>query len=363
MKQTAIPSVLMRGGTSKGPFFSAADLPTEPELRDAVLMRLMGTPDARQIDGVGGASTTTSKVAIVSKSAHEWAEVDYLFAQVDIEVAQVDTSPTCGNMMAAVGPYAIESGLVPATAPETRVRIRNTNTDSLIEAIVQTPNGAVNYEGDAEISGVPGSSAPITLRFMEIVGSKTGKLLPTGNLQDVIGGMPVSCVDVAMPMVIMRAGDFGKTCFETPDELHSDREFMHKLEAIRREAGALMGFGDVADSVIPKVGLIAAPRAGGNIASRYFTPHKCHPAYAVSGAICVSATCAMPSTIASEFVNKTDEFPAQAVIEHPSGQIQVGLEFEDGDPMRLIAGTILRTARKLFAGEVFVPADVWQSGA
>lgn len=352
----------MRGGTSKGPFFNASDLPSDPAERDAVLLRLMGSPDSRQIDGLGGASTTTSKVAIVSPSDHDWAQVDYLFAQVEIETARVDISPTCGNMMAAVGPYAIEQGLVKPQSPQTTVRIRNVNTDSLIEAVIQTPRGVVEYDGDAAISGVPGTAAPVTLRFMEIVGSKTGKLLPTGSARDTIGGVDVSCVDVAMPMVILRAADLGKTGSERPEELHGDREFMKRLEDIRLEAGRLMGFGDVSESVIPKVGIVAPAADGGNVASRYFTPAKCHPSYAVSGAICVSTVCAMPGTVGAEVVRTGGGFPRTAVVEHPSGSIQVGLEFENDDPTRLLSGTILRTARKLFAGEVYIPASIWGGG-
>lgn len=348
----------MRGGTSRGPLFHARDLPSEPALRDEVLLRVMGSPDARQIDGIGGATTVTSKVAIISPSDHPWAQIDYLFAQVAIHEAIVDTSPSCGNMMSAVAPFAIEEGLVPAEDGETTVRIRNVNTDSLIEAVVKTPGGYVTYEGDTAISGVPGSGAPIVLHLNNIVGSKTSKFLPTGNRRDVIEGVNVTCMDVAMPMVFVPAAEMGKTGHESKAELDGDPDFLRRLEAIRRTAAQAMGMGDVQDRVIPKIALVARPQKGGHLASRYFTPKTAHPAYAVLGSICASACAALPDTVAHEVANPLGELPQTAIIEHPSGTIEVGIDIKmDGQPE--VTASIVRTARRLFSGNVYIPDSVW----
>ena len=357
MSQRAIPCVLMRGGTSKGPFFKADDLPSDPALRDKVLLRLMGSPDLRQIDGIGGGSTVTSKVAIVSPSEHPDADIDYLFAQVDIGRPIVDIGPTCGNMLSAVGPFAIEEGMFPPSGSETKMRIRNTNTDSIIEATIQTPEGQVTYEGDCAISGVPGTAAPIPLCFFRITGAKTGKLLPTGNLRDEIDGVEVTCIDVAMPMVIAQAKSLGKTGYETKVELEADTAFMERIEAIRRMAGEKMGMGDVQDSVIPKFAIVAPPQENGHFASRYFTVHgTCHPAYAVSGSICVSACAALPGSVVAEITQADVNFPEMVQVEHPSGVIDITLDVKNQhENFEVISGGILRTARRLFAGHVYVP--------
>src|SRR5581483_7223119 len=251
-----IPTIFMRGGTSRGPYFKADDLPKDVATRDRVLLAAMGSPDVRQIDGLGGADTLTSKVAIVSKSSRHGVDVDYLFAQVDVSKPIVDTSPSCGNMLAGVAPFAIETGMFPAADGETRVMIYNVNTQSRIEAVVQTPGRKMQYTGDARIDGVPGTAAPIVLNFMDVVGSVSGKLLPTGNLRDVIDGIEVTCIDVAMPMIMMRAKDFGLSGTEGRAEINANKELFARLEPIRREAGKRMGFGDVSDKVIPKVGLL-----------------------------------------------------------------------------------------------------------
>lgn len=359
--QTKIPCVLMRGGTSKGPFFNAQDLPSDPVLRDRVLLRIMGSPDVRQIDGIGGATTVTSKTAIISPSEHPWAQIDYLFAQVVINEAVVDTSPSCGNILSAVAPYAIEQGLVPAENGETQVRIHNINTGALIEAVVQTPGGSVTYEGDTAISGVPGMGAAITLHLRNIVGSKTGKLFPTGSNRDVINGVNVSCVDVAMPMVFVPASEMGKTGFESKAELDSDKDFLHRLEELRRGAAQLMGMGDVQNSVVPKIALVAEPQHEGQLTSRYFTPRTAHPSYAVLGSICVATAANLAGTVVHDIARPADD--EIVVIEHPAGTIEAGIEItmKDGQPQ--VTASIVRTARRLFAGDVYIPADLWQNGS
>ena len=357
MPYRTIPCLLMRGGTSKGPYFNADDLPSDRDERDRVLLAAMGSPDARQIDGLGGADPLTSKVAIVSKSSRPGIDVDYLFAQVSIEDDVVDTAPSCGNMLSGVAPYAIETGLIKPRADETCVSIFNINTASRIEAVVQTPEGHVTYEGDAHVDGVSGLSAPIYLNFMDVVGSKTGALLPTGNVIDTINGIDVTCVDVAMPMVLMRAVDFGISGYETHDELDQNSELLKLLESIRLEAGHHMGLGDVASSVIPKIGLLATPKQGGSICSRYFTPWKLHAAHAVTGAICVASACSIDGSIAFELAQVQNGNTKIIRIEHPSGQVEVRLETKGSGPdVEVVRAGILRTSRLIMRGEILVPS-------
>jgi 2-methylaconitate cis-trans-isomerase PrpF len=360
MGQTAIPCVLMRGGTSKGPFFLADDLPPDPALRDQVLLSVMGSPDVRQVNGIGGADPLTSKVAIISKSARPGIDVDYLFAQVVIDRAFVDTSPNCGNMLAGVGPFAIEAGLVPAQSKETAVRVFNVNTRAVIDAVIQTPDEQVRYDGDLAIDGVPGTGAPISLNFLDAVGSKTGKLLPTGRVRDEIDGVEVSCVDLAMPMVTARAADFGKTGYESKAELNADAALLARMEKVRRAAGALMGMGDVTGKVVPKFCLIAPPRHGGAITSRYFVPTSCHAAHAVTGGLCLAATCVLPGSIADGIAVLPPGPRRTIIIEHPSGTLPT--EFEMSGPPEapvIKRAAFLRTARKLMSGMVYVPGAVW----
>ena len=355
-----IPVIFMRGGTSRGPYFKASDLPKDTAARDRVLLAAMGSPDPRQIDGLGGADTLTSKVAIVSKSTRPGVDVDYLFAQVDIGRPIVDTAPSCGNMLAGVAPFAIETGMIEAADGETHVMIFNVNTEARIEAIVQTPGRAVIYTGDARIDGVPGTAAPIVLNFMDVVGSVSGKLMPTGNPHDTIDGIEVSCIDVAMPMIMMRAKDFGLTGYESRAEINPNKALFARIEPIRLEAGRRMGFGDCSDKVIPKVGLLSPPRDGGTIASRYLTPHALHAAHAVTGAVCVAAACALEGTIAHELAKPDDANPRTIWIEHPSGQVDVLLQTKGkGADMEVVAGT-LRTARPIMKGEVLVPRSVFE---
>ena len=362
MTQRAIPCMFMRAGTSRGPFFLLEDLPADPEVRDRVLLAAMGSPDPRQIDGLGGATTVTSKVAMVSPSQRPGIDVDYHFAQVWLDKAIVDTAPSCGNMLAGVGSFAIERGLVTAEADETRVRIYDVNTGSRIEAIVQTPGGAVTYAGDQRIDGVPGTGAPVVLSFGDVVGSKCGALFPTGVVQEEIDGMAVSCVDVAMPMVMMRAGDLGISGYD-PGEITGNAALMRRIEKIRLEAGRRMGLGDVTESVVPKVGILAPPRQGGMVHSCYLTPHHVHEAHAVTGAICVACCASIQRTVASRVTQlqakqKTEPTigPIAIVrIEHLSGVIDVGLETGEVDTnLKVPRALIILTARKILDGRVFV---------
>ena len=355
-EQIAIPCTVMRGGTSKGPFFRGSDLPADKSARDKILLAAMGSPDARQIDGIGGADTLTSKVAIVSKSARPGVDVDYLFAQVSLDKAIVDTGPSCGNMLSGVGPFAIETGFVKAREGTTPVVIYDVNTSSRIEALIETPGGRVNYAGDARIDGVPGSAAPVILNFMDVVGSKTGKMLPTGKVVDVIDGIEVSCVDVAMPMVLMRAKDLGISGYEGRAEIDVNSALLARIEAIRLKAGALMGMGDVSASVMPKVGLLSPPREGGAITSRYLTPHKLHAAHAVTGAVCVSTACVLEGSVAYGLAVRPEGNPRTIWIEHPSGQVDVRLETAGAGPtLQVVRAGVLRTARPILKGAVLVP--------
>ncbi|VCU71033.1 4-oxalomesaconate tautomerase [Pigmentiphaga humi] len=359
--QIKIPSVMMRGGTSRGPFFLASDLPEDPAARDQVLLAAMGSPHDYQVDGIGGATPFTSKVAIISPSKRPGIDVDYLFAQVLVKERMVDTKPNCGNILGAVGPFAIEAGLVAPSAGETVVRIFNVNTSAQVEAIVQTPDGQVTYEGDAAIDGVPGTAAPVKLNFQSAIGSVTGKLLPTGRPLDVIDGIEVSCVDVAMPMVLFSATQLGKTGHESAEELDADTALIARMEAIRRKAGELMGLGDVSGSVVPKIGLLAEPRHGGTISSRYFVPYSCHRAHAVTGALCVASACAVPGTIAARLSGLSAAPPQGVVsIEHPSGTIAIDLDVDlAGANPAIRRAALIRTARRLFEGNVLVPQAAW----
>jgi 4-oxalomesaconate tautomerase len=352
-----IPCVLMRGGTSRGPYLLASDLPADPRQRDAVLLRIMGSPHPLQVDGIGGSNTLTSKVAIVSRSREPGADVDYLFAQVSVNEAIVDTKPNCGNMLSGVGPFAIESGLVQAGERETMVRIFNVNTRTLIEALIQTPGGRVEYEGDTRIDGVAEAAAPIKLTFLDAMGAVTGKLLPTGKVLDVIDGVEVSCVDMAMPVMIMAAEALGKTGKETPAELDADRALFARMEAIRLKAGRLMGMGDVSKLVVPKPVLASRPSAPGGIASRYFTPHACHRSHAATGALAVGTAAALAGSVASRFVDPPSFSGGALRIEHPAGAIPVNLEL--AGPGEVRRASLVRTARRIFEGNVLVPESAF----
>lgn len=357
----SIPCTLMRGGTSKGPYFHARDLPSDPVLRDQLLLAAMGSPHVRQIDGIGGGDTLTSKVVIVSKSTRPGIDVDYLFAQVSVETATVDTTPNCGNMLAGVGPFAIENGLVPATSPVTTLRIFNVNTQKVVEAVIQTPGGQVTYDGTTRIDGVPGNGAPIELNFKNATGAKTGRLFPTGNRSDVIDGVEVSFIDFATPLIFVPAEAMGKTGHESKKELDADLQLKARLESIRLQVAERAGMGDVRDKVLPKIALVAPPKSNGVIASRYFTPWSCHSAYAVTGALCLAAASILPDTVVNRCARLDKQEPHLVRIEQPAGQLEIRLhvcgDLSVAAPDIASAG-LIRTARKLFKGVVLVPPEV-----
>lgn len=356
MSQVAIPFHFLRGGTSRGPYFRRADLPTDLEVLARVLSAAVGAGHANNIDGLGGGVAVTTKVAMLSASDEAAADVDYFFAQVAVDTPEVDYRPTCGNILFGVGPAAIEMGLVPAKDPETLVRIRAVNTGALVEARVQTPGGQVRYDGDLAIDGVAGTAAPVALNFLDVVGSKTGALLPTGQPIDVIGGIEVSCVDVAMPMMIARAADFGVTGYEPREVLEADTGLFQRMEAVRLEAGRRMGLGDVTRSVTPKIGLIAPPRAGGHFAVRYFMPWSTHPTVAVTGAQCLAACALAPGTVAAGIAAPIPPAPAVVQIEHPLGTLDVTVDYALApEGLRFRAAGLVRTARLIARGDVLVP--------
>ncbi len=359
MTQTAIPFLFMRGGTSRGPYFNRADLPGDQDKLAEVLTALIGSGQPLNIDGIGGGAPTTNKVAMLSKSGGKWADIDYFFAQLGVGERQVDFKPTCGNILAGVGPAAIEMGLVTPLAGKTRINIRAVNTGARVIAAIRTPGGILTYDGDTRIDGVPGTAAPVELAFMDVTGSATGAFLPTGNLTDMIDAVNVSCMDVAMPMVIARAGAFGLTGYESCAELEANREFFARMEAIRIKAGLLMGMGDVSASVTPKFGLLAPAREGGSAAARYFMPWKCHPTMAVTGSQCLAACLLTPGSVADGLMPLPEGSPVKVRLEHPSGCIDVTVEFKMDNGFELVSAGLLRTARKLAAGEVFIPSHIW----
>lgn len=359
MTQTAIPFHFLRGGTSRGPYFRRADLPEDLDALARVLSVVVGAGHPNNIDGLGGGVAVTTKVAMLSVSKEEAADVDYFFAQVDVDRPNVDFRPTCGNILVGVGPAAIEMGLVQAGDPETVVRIRAVNTGALVEAVVQTPGGQVRYDGDMAIDGVAGSAAPIAMNFLDVVGSKTGAMFPTGSTTDMIDGIPVSCVDVAMPMMIARAEDFGVSGYEDRATLDDDTALFERMEAVRLEAGRLMGFGDVSESVTPKIGLIAPPRSGGHFTARYFMPWQAHPTLAVTGSQCLAACALAPGTVAEGIVRDIDPAPAVVGIEHPLGTLEVTVDYaRDGEALEFRSAGLVRTARLIARGEVLVPRTV-----
>jgi len=356
--QRSIPCLFMRGGTSHGPFFHEADLPGDTAARDAVLLAIMGSPDARQIDGLGGADPLTSKVGIVRAGQSPGVDLEFLFAQVSIQEARVDTTPNCGNMLAAVVPFGLETGLVKATGEVSTLRVLTRNTGTLSDIDVQTPGGTVEYAGSARIDGVPGTAAPINISFLETAGSVCGSLLPTGRLIDSFGGVQVTCIDNGMPVVIMGAEDLGVSGYETRDELNADGALKRRLEAIRLEAGPAMNLGDVAKKVVPKMCLVAKPRAGGHICTRTFIPHDCHAAVGVLGAVTVATAAVMPGSIANRYALVPEGNAKTVSVEHPSGEFSVVLTMNPQDRSQVMRAALLRTARLLMRGEVYVPAHL-----
>lgn len=351
MAQIRIPCLLMRGGTSKGAYFLADDLPADIQARDRVLLAAMGSPDARQIDGLGGADSLTSKVAIIRRSQRPGVDVDYLFAQVVVAEPRVDYGQNCGNILAGVGPFAVERGLVAVQGAQTRVRIYMENTGQTATAIIQTPNGEMEYDGEVRIDGVPGTAAAVIVEFDDIAGSSCGALLPTGNPLDRFDGVQVTCIDNGMPTVLIRAQDLGCTGYESCQELDADAALKRRIESIRLHAGPLMNLGDVSQRTVPKMVLIAPPIAGGTISSRSFIPHKCHVSIGVFGAVSVASACLIKGTVAEGLCQISDTDDHQLSVEHPTGEFSVRLRVDNG----VLAGCgLIRTARLIFAGGVCV---------
>jgi 2-methylaconitate cis-trans-isomerase PrpF/tripartite-type tricarboxylate transporter receptor subunit TctC len=353
-----IPCVLMRAGTSRGPFFLREWLPEGDEARDQALIGAIGASDPLQLDGVGGGSTLNSKVAIVSRSSVPGCDLDYLFAQVGVGHRSVDTRPNCGNMLSGVAPFAIEQGLVPAQDGTTKVRVHNVNTGARIDVTVRTPGGRVTYAGDARIDGVAGTAAPILLDFLDAWGAVTGKVFPTGQRIDRIQGVEVSCIDAAMPLMIVRAADLGVTGREKPVALDADAALLERIESLRLEAGLRMGLGDVSNSVVPKPVLVSAGDSPDSITSRYFTPRRCHASHAVTGAIGVASAFALPGTVASGAARAAGCH--QLTVLHPAGQIDIEVEMgEEGGEVSVRRAALVRTARKIMQGELHLPDYVF----
>jgi 4-oxalomesaconate tautomerase len=366
--QTAIPCLFMRGGTSKGPFFKEGDLPADVATRDKVLLAIMGSPDKRQIDGLGGAHPLTSKVGIVRPGTASGVDLDFLFAQLQPDKDTVDTMPNCGNMLAAVVPFALETGMAQARGDTSTFRVLTLNTGMQCDITVETPRGVVRYEGDARIDGVPGTSAPITINFLDTAGSVCPGLLPTGHVKDrvkVTGegfepfSLDVTCIDNGMPLVIFRASGVGRTGYESVAELNGDSELKTRIEALRLEASRQMGLGDVSTKNYPKMTLIAPPRAGGTISTRSFIPHVCHDAIGVLAAVTVATACVLEGSVC-DGVAKTPPGRAKTIsVEHPTGEFSVEIETDPANPQSVAKAALLRTARLLMRGEAMAPASIW----
>lgn len=341
----------MRGGTSKGGFFLQDDLPADPVERDALLLRIMGSPDPRQIDGMGGADPLTSKIAIVKPSARADADVDYLFLQVFVDQPLVSGGQNCGNILAGVGPFAIERGILPIIGDETKVRIFMENTGQIAVARIPTPAGRVCYDGNARIDGVPGSAAAVPIEFRDTAGSTCGALLPSGNSVDVIDGVEVTLIDNGMPCVMLRAADMGIAGTETPAELEADDGLRARLEKIGLRAGPMMNLGDVAEKSVPKMTMVSPPRDGGTISTRTFIPHRCHKSIGVLGAVSVATACLTPDAVGNDIAALPEEQVKKIKVEHPSGEMTIVARV--GDDGGVARTEVLRTARKLFDGEVF----------
>ncbi len=361
--QVSIPCSVMRGGTSKGLYFLASDLPTDVAARDRFLLAAMGSPDVREIDGMGGGHPLTSKVAVVSKSARDGIDVDYLFLQVWPDRAEVSDAQNCGNILAGVGPFAIEKGLVFPTGDLTAVSIYMVNTDSKATVFVETPNGFVNYDGTARIDGVPGTHAPININFEDVAGSSCGALLPTGNVVDVVNGVEVTCIDNGMPVVCLNAADFGITGYETPAELEANQELREKVEAIRLSVGERMNLGDVTNKTVPKMSLLSKAKDGGLINTRTFIPHRAHDAIGVLGAVSVATACMLKGSVAAKIAGLEQIADSLDIeVEHPTGFFTVQMEVDQSGPeLKITKSALLRTARLLMSGDIFVPKSAWEN--
>jgi 4-oxalomesaconate tautomerase len=341
----------MRGGTSKGAYFLASDLPVN---REAALLGIMGSPDPRQIDGMGGADPLTSKVAVVQKSDREGVDVDYLFLQVFVDQPIVTDAQNCGNMLAGVGPFAIERGLVSAKNDETPVTVYMENTGQVAVLQVQTPGGIASYKGDAMIDGVPGTAAPVSIAFKDTAGSSCGALLPTGNTVDIVNDIEVTMIDNGMPCVVLRASDMGISGEESPETLENNSVLCEKLEAIRLVCGSMMNLGKVVDKTVPKMTMVSRARDGGAIATRTFIPHRCHKTIGVLGAVSVATACLLEGSPANELARTGSGSIRSLKIEHPTGEMTVVAGLKDNE---VTSAAILRTARKLMDGQVFTGED------
>jgi 4-oxalomesaconate tautomerase len=358
----AVPCILMRGGTSRGPFFLESDLPGDPAARDRLLLAAMGSPDRRQIDGLGGAHPLTSKVGIVRRSTTPGVDLDFLFAQLQPDKDTVDTTPNCGNMLAAVLPFALERGLLPAGEGTTTARILTLNTNMQCEVTVLTPGGRLQYTGEARIDGVPGTAAPITIDFLDTAGSVCPSLLPSGRVLDEIdveGAEPftvqATLIDNGMPMVIVRAADFGITGHESVDALNGNAPLRARLEALRLACGPLMGLGDVSKKSYPKMCLAAAPLAAGSVSTRCFIPHVCHEAIGVLAAVTVGTACVLDGSITQGLALLPEGLRKTVSVEHPTGEFSVELELDPQDHQKVVRAALLRTARPIMRGEVLIP--------
>ena len=360
--QTPISTLFMRGGTSRGPFFLESDLPADHATRDRVLLKVLGSPDRRQIDGVGGAHPLTSKAGIVRRSTTPGVDLDFLFVQLQPDSERVDTTANCGNMLAAVGPFALETGLAAPQGETTTLRVLTLNTGMQCDMTVQTPNGQVEYEGEARIDGVPGSAAPVDINFLDTAGSVCASLLPTGQVRNHIEGVDVTCIDNGMPLVLVRAEALDRTGYESVAELNADAELKARLETLRIACGHAMGLGDVSDKNYPKMTLIAAPRAGGSIATRSFIPHVCHDAIGVLAAVTVATACMLQGAV-TDGVAVAPTGGGRISVEHPSGEFSVDLETDPANPQNITRAALLRTARLIMRGEVMVPHSVWKKGS
>ncbi len=346
-----IACMWMRGGTSKGGYFLKEDLPADPAARDALLLRIMGSPDPRQIDGMGGADPLTSKVAIVSRSERPGVDVDYLFLQVFVDQAIVTDAQNCGNILAGVGPFALERGLVQSQAGTTPVTIYMENTGQTAIAQVQTPDERVSYTGDARIDGVPNPAAPVPIEFQDTAGSSCGALLPTGRVLDIVEGVEVTMIDNGMPCVVMRAHDLGIIGDESPEDLETNADLRAKLESIRLACGPLMNLGDVAEKSVPKMTMVSAATEGAAISTRTFIPHRCHKTIGVLGAVSVATACLLEGSTAYDLAARGNGETRNLAIEHPTGEMTVVATLDETGTVASAA--ILRTARKLMDGEVF----------
>lgn len=345
----AVPCALIRGGTSRGAYFLADDLPDDPVERDALLVRIMGGPDALQVDGIGGGHPLTSKVAVIGPGSRGRADLDYLFLQVDPARQTVSDAQNCGNLLAGVGVFAIERGLVAAEHGETAVRVHMVNSGALCQLVLRTPGGCMQVAGDTAIDGVPGTGAPIVCNYLDIAGSSCGALLPTGNAVDEIDGVPATCIDNGMPVVVLRAFDLHVEGTESPEALEANAALREKLESIRLHAGPRMGLGDVAAKSVPKMCLVSPPRAGGLVATRTFIPHVCHRSIGVLGAVSVATACLLPESPAAVLAQVPEGDPKTLDVEHPSGSFQVRMRL--GPDGSVVEAGVVRTARLLFSGE------------